>query len=96
MKKEQIIELFEKFEKARSLLEGIECWNARELQEVFGYTEWRNFIKVIDKSKTSCEKAGENPDHHFVDVNKMITLPKGAQRGVEDIALTRYAWDLLF
>ena len=35
--------------------------------------------------------AGEKVEHHFVDVNKMIDLAKGAQRHIEDFALTRYA-----
>ena len=28
-----------------------EFWFARELQHILGYTEWRNFLKVIDKAK---------------------------------------------
>lgn len=32
----------------------IECWYARELQVLLGYTEWRNFLKVIEKAKESC------------------------------------------
>jgi len=91
MKKEVIRELLEKFEEACYIFEGIECWSARELQEILGYTEWRNFLKVIDKAKTTCEKLEENVIDHFVDVNKMIDLGKGAQRQIDDIALTRYA-----
>ena len=82
MKKEQISELFERFENARYLLEGVECWSALELQTVFNYSEWRNFTKVIDKARESCENAGIPVSDHFVDVNKMVTLAKGAQRQV--------------
>jgi len=95
MQKEQIRELFERFENARSLLEGIECWSARDLQLVFNYSEWRNFTKVIDKARESCQNAGIPVSDHFVEVNKMIELAKGAKRPVDDVALTRYACYLI-
>ena len=95
MKKEQITELFERFENARYLLEGVECWSARELQAVFGYAEWRNFTKVIDKARESCENAGIPVSDHFVDINKMVVLGSGSERQVADVALTRYACYLI-
>ncbi|MFA6980514.1 MAG: DNA damage-inducible protein D [Ignavibacteriaceae bacterium] len=91
MKKELIEELFHKFEHACYLLEEVECWSARELQDVFNYTEWRNFLKAVDKAKTSCRNSGESIPDHFVEVNKMVSIGSGAERTVEDIALTRYA-----
>lgn len=91
MKKEVIQELFQKFEEARYEYKGLECWSAREIQEIFNYSEWRNFQKVIEKAVQSCDNAGESVSDHFVDVNKMIKLPKGAEREIKDIALTRYA-----
>ena len=95
MKKELIHELFEKFEQACYIYKDVECWSARELQLLFNYSEWRNFIKVIDKAKETCRNVGERVSDHFVDSNKMIELAKGAQREVEDIALTRYACYLI-
>ncbi len=95
MKKELILELFEKFEAARYLIEGTECWSARELQSILGYAKWDNFLNAIEKAKNACEGAGEKVGHHFADVGKMIALAKGAQRRIDDMALTRYACYLI-
>jgi DNA-damage-inducible protein D len=95
MKQELIVKLFQKFEVACYLYNEIECWSARDLQEVLGYTEWRNFLKVIEKAKTACENTGVSVPDHFVDVNKMVPLGSGAERTVEDMALTRYACYLI-
>jgi DNA-damage-inducible protein D len=35
----------------------VECWSARELQHLLGYSKWENFAKVIDKAKESCVNA---------------------------------------
>ena len=95
MKKEQINELFLRFEEACYLFNDIECWSARELQSILGYTKWENFFKVIEKAKTACESSGIEILHHFPDIRKMIDLAKGAQREIEDVALTRYACYLI-
>ncbi len=91
MKKQVIQELFEQFENACYNYKGIECWSARELQPILGYAKWENFIKVIEKAKIACQTSGIHALHHFTDIRKMINLAKGAQREIEDIALTRYA-----
>jgi DNA-damage-inducible protein D len=95
MKKEFISELFKKFEDAGYDFEGIECWSARELQDILGYSQWRNFKNVIDKAQKSCEQAGEEAKNHFAEFSKMVEIGSGAQKPVEDIALTRYACYLI-
>ena len=75
MKSEEIKQLFEQFEAVASELEGIECWSARELQTLLGYSKWENFEKVIQKAKDACKNAGEEIVYHFPDVRKMIPIP---------------------
>jgi DNA-damage-inducible protein D len=91
MEKELIQELFNKLEKACNIYKVVECWSARELQEILGYTKWDNFSKVLEKAKQTCENSGVSVSDHFADIGKMIDLPKGAQREIDDIVLTRYA-----
>jgi len=95
MKQELIKELFEKFEAACKIAEGIECLSARELQELLGYSQWKNFQNVVERAKKACLNADVDVSDHFADIGKMINLAKGAQREVEDIALTRYACYLI-
>jgi len=95
MKTEEIKKLFELFETAVCELEGVECWSARDLQKLLGYTQWRNFDNAVDKAKEACKNAGENLFYHFADVSKTISMPKGAEKEIDDILLTRYACYLI-
>jgi DNA-damage-inducible protein D len=95
MKQELVNELFLRFEKACYLFNGLECWSARDLQEIFEYSKWSNFLKVVEKSKIACENANSVVSDHFADVGKMVTLGSGSEREIEDIALTRYACYLI-
>ncbi|PKP02885.1 MAG: DNA damage-inducible protein D [Bacteroidetes bacterium HGW-Bacteroidetes-6] len=83
------------FEEAAYEQDGIEYWLARELQELLGYSEWRNFTNAIEKAKLSCESSGQLVVDHFVDINKMVKLGSGSQRQIDDIMLTRYACYLI-
>lgn len=95
MKTEEIKELFTQFEAITTELEGIECWSARELQKLLGYSKWENFEKVIKRAKDACTNAGENTNNHFPDIRKTIPMPKGAEKEIDDILLTRYACYLI-
>ena len=93
MKKEQIIELFQRFEAACYMYENVECWSARELQAVLGYAEWRNFLKITEKAKESCRGAGEKISDHFVEINKMVELGSGAnsfEKKIKKEKMTKY------
>ena len=91
MKSDEILSLFAQFEAAASELEGVECWSAREMQNLLGYSKWENFEKVIQKAKDACRNAGEGIENHFPDVRKMVGIGSKTERPIDDILLTRYA-----
>ncbi len=95
MEQNTITKLNKQFEEYAYEQDGIEYWFARELQELLGYADWRNFLNAVNKAKESCETTQEAVSDHFVDVNKTIPMPKGANKEVPDIMLTRYACYLI-
>ncbi len=72
-----------------------EYWLARELQELLGYAKWENFAKVIEKAVTACANSGQTADDHFLGVSKKVKMPKGGEKEIDDIMLTRYACYLI-
>lgn len=95
METETIQTLTETFEAYAQNADNIEYWFARDLQKLLGYTQWRNFESVIQKSKVSCQTAGHNVADHFADVSKTIDMPKGAEKTIPDLLLTRFACYLI-
>jgi DNA-damage-inducible protein D len=74
---------------------GNEYWSARDLSKILGYTEYRNFIPVIQKAIQSCKNSNAQVGDHFVEVHDMVKIGSGAERKVEDIHLSRYACYLI-
>lgn len=74
---------------------GNKYWEARELQKVLDYKEWRKFEGIIKKSISSCESAGELSTLHFVQTDKTLTLHNGGIRIIKDYKLSRYACYLI-
>lgn len=95
MDKSLIKSLTTDFEAHATDVDGVECWFARDLQLLLGYTQWRNFIPVIEKAKISCQNAGNAVEDHFADVRKMVEIGSKATRKVNDVLLTRYACYLI-
>ena len=80
MKTEEIQALFQSYEDAVCMIDETECWSARELQQLLGYSLWQNFSKVIVKAKESCQNVGQDINDHFIEVNKKVVIGSGAKR----------------
>src|SRR5215471_15210297 len=70
---------------------GGEFWSARELSKVLEYSDFRNFISVLNKARQACTNSHRNVSDHFVDITEMVGIGSGAWRPIEDWALSRYA-----
>jgi DNA-damage-inducible protein D len=71
--------------------EGHESWSARDLARVLEYLNFRNFEPVIEKAKEACVQSGHTVADHFAETRNMVSIGSGAQRELEDWALSRYA-----
>jgi DNA-damage-inducible protein D len=84
------------FEEIRKVNEaGQDFWWARDLQNVLEYGSWDKFSKTIEKAAIACKKAGQEDYNHFFQVGKLVKIGSGAEREIQDIALSRYACYLI-
>ena len=74
---------------------GNEFWGARKLSKVLEYTDFRNFLTVINKAKEACKNSGQPVEDHLVDFNEMVSIGSGAERKMESVKLSRYACYLI-
>ena len=75
--------------------DGNEFWYARALAKVLDYTDFRNFLKVIEKAKEACINSGQEVADHIVELNEEIKHGKGATTTYFSYALSRYACYLI-
>ena len=79
----------------RSNAAGNEYWSSRDLAQILGYSDYRNFEQVIKKATAACFNSGHRIEDHFVDITEMIEIGKGGQRPVHSVYLSRYACYLI-
>ena len=80
---------------ARKTEDGHEFWTSRDLSRLLGYSDYRNFLTIVEKAKAACRTMRLDPQDHFVDVTDMIEIGKGGRREVDNIHLDRYACYLI-
>lgn len=73
---------------------GNEYWEARELQQILGYKEWRYFSAVIEKAQVACSQSNNNINSHF-GVNTKIVDAGATSKPIIDYKLSRYACYLI-
>ena len=75
--------------------DGNEYWSARELEKILGYSDWRNFKKVLMKSIDACNNSNVDMYEHIVEVNRVLSVGNNARLNVSDYKLSRYACYLI-
>ena len=73
---------------------GNEYWEARELQVILGYKEWRYFSAVIEKAQVACLQSNNQINSHF-GVNTKIVEAGSTTKPIIDYKLSRYACYLI-
>jgi len=73
---------------------GNEYWEARELQQILGYKEWRYFLSVIEKAQIACSQSNNSISFHF-GVNTKIVKTGVSFKTIIDYKLSRYACYLI-
>ena len=74
---------------------GNEFWTARTLAKALEYTDFRNFLTVIEKAKEACVNSGQPIKNHLVEFNEMVPIGSGAERSMPSYKLSRYACYLI-
>ena len=73
---------------------GNEFWEARELQYILGYKEWRYFSVVIEKAQIACSQSNNNINTHFGVYTKIVKVGP-TTKPIIDYKLSRYACYLI-
>jgi DNA-damage-inducible protein D len=74
---------------------GAEYWSSRDLAKTLDYSNYRNFLIVLEKAKIACKNSGESIRNHFVEADDMVKIGSNAERTLETIYLSRYACYLI-
>jgi DNA-damage-inducible protein D len=91
MKVEAIQQYLEKFNQYMQTAGETEFCFARDLQGLLGYSDWRNFLNVVEKAKTACKNSGVDVDTNFAPTTRLVEMPNGGNKDADDFFLSRYA-----
>lgn len=67
-------------------LEGREYWSARDLMELLGYSQWRDFANAITRARAAAHNSGHETTQHFAQARKVAASGPAA----EDFHLSRF------
>lgn len=82
---------------ARVGKDGQPYWSARDLANLFGYSDWRNFADCIRKAReqvashVSAGQSGSGSVNGFESAERITTNNLGKPRTIPDVHLTRFA-----
>ena len=82
---------------ARVGKDGQPYWSARDLANLFGYSDWRNFADCIRKAReqvashVSAGQSGSGSVNGFENAERITTNNLGKPRTIPDVHLTRFA-----
>lgn len=93
MNRTEITLLKAQFDQYIHLIEGtnIEFFYARDVMELLGYDQWRNFQNVLEKAQSACQNSQIDIDEHFRDIFRTVTVGNNGERKIADMQFTRYA-----
>jgi len=75
--------------------DGTEFWYARALAKILEYSDFRNFIKVIEKAKKACINSSYKLSDHLVEVTEVVKGGSGVSNPYPSFKLSRYACYLI-
>ena len=85
-------EVMERLEAIRHVADvGVEYWFAREIMEVLGYVDWRNFQAALDRARASFLANNVTPSQHIVETNRLLRRGDGSRLAISDFFLSRAA-----
>ena len=71
--------------------EGVEYWSSRELAKVLEYSDYRNFLVVIEKAKEACKNSSQDVLSYFGELTEIVKTGIGQPKPIKSVKLSRYA-----
>ncbi|MGQ4513724.1 phage antirepressor KilAC domain-containing protein [Streptomyces sp. DW26H14] len=69
---------------------GEERWSARDLQQLMGYEQWRQFDEVVQRARVAIDNGDLNSLDHIAGARKVMAGGRWGRQEVADYRLTRF------